>query len=112
MEFVSSPLRTFPRTKGRRKEGEKEGGRKTGDCWTHLQSNFVYYVAWKPRCSNNRTKQVVSDNYEVAQPAFELQKAIRRKVLGVKYWEKMTKQRTKMFASFDQVEEVALFFFL
>lgn len=47
--------------------------------------------------------QVVKDNYEVAQPAFELQKAIRRKVLGVKYWEKMTKQRTKMFASYDQV---------
>lgn len=48
--------------------------------------------------------QVVKDNYEVAQPAFELQKAIRRKVLGVKYWEKMTKQRTKMFASYDQVK--------
>eukprot|EP00752_Nemacystus_decipiens_P002610 g2443.t1 len=46
--------------------------------------------------------QVVKENYEVAQPAFELQKAIRRKVLGVKYWEKMTKQRTKMFASYDQ----------
>ncbi|CAN0163265.1 unnamed protein product, partial [Ectocarpus sp. 13 AM-2016] len=27
--------------------------------------------------------QAVQDNYEVAQPAFELQKAIRRKVLGV-----------------------------
>eukprot|EP00903_Cladosiphon_okamuranus_P019985 g18360.t1 len=46
--------------------------------------------------------QAVKDNYEVAQPAFELQKAIRRKVLGVRYWEKMTKQRTKMFSSYDQ----------
>lgn len=89
----------------------KEGGRQ-GIVGRTCNPNFVYYVAWKPRCSNNRTKQVVSDNYEVAQPAFELQKAIRRKVLGVKYWEKMTKQRTKMFASFDQVEEVALFVFL
>ena len=50
-----------------------------------------------------REKQAVKDNYAVAQPAFELQKAIRRKVLGVKYWEKMTKQRTKMYASYDQV---------
>lgn len=47
--------------------------------------------------------QAVKDNYEVAQPAFELQKAIRRKVLGVRYWEKMTRQRTKMYASYDQV---------
>ncbi|CAM9217683.1 unnamed protein product [Hapterophycus canaliculatus] len=47
-------------------------------------------------------QQVVKDNYAVAQPAFELQKAIRRKVLGVKYWEKKMKQRTKMFATFDQ----------
>ncbi|CAM9426212.1 unnamed protein product, partial [Pylaiella littoralis] len=46
--------------------------------------------------------QAVKDNYEVAQPAFELQKAIRRKVLGVKYWEKMTRQRTKMYGSYDQ----------
>ncbi|CAM9895609.1 unnamed protein product [Ectocarpus sp. 4 AP-2014] len=46
--------------------------------------------------------QAVQNNFEVAQPAFELQKAIRRKVLGVKYWEKMTKQRTKMFANYDQ----------
>lgn len=53
-------------------------------------------------------KQAVTDNYEVAQPAFELQKAIRRKVLGVKCWEKMTKQRTKMFASYDQVGEASL----
>eukprot|EP00904_Undaria_pinnatifida_P011356 jgi/Undpi1/7350/HiC_scaffold_22.g09823.m1 len=46
--------------------------------------------------------QVVRDNYEVAQPAFELQKALRRKVLGVKYWEKMTRKRTKMFTNYDQ----------
>ena len=43
------------------------------------------------------------DNYQVAQPAFELQKALRRKVLGVKYWEKMTRKRTKLFANYDQV---------
>lgn len=61
-------------------------------------------VAW----NKNSRPQVVKDNYEVAQPAFELQKAIRRKVLGVKYWEKMTKQRTKMFASYDQVGKVAI----
>lgn len=47
--------------------------------------------------------QVVRDNYQMAQPAFELQRAIRRKVLGVKYWEKMTQQRTNLFASYDEV---------
>lgn len=54
-------------------------------------------------CAGGLRTQVVRDNYAVAQPAFELQKAIRRKVLGVKYWEKMTKKRTKMYAGYDQV---------
>ena len=49
------------------------------------------------------SRKVVKDNYEVAQPAFELQKALRRKVLGVKHWEKMTRKRTKLFANYDQV---------
>lgn len=46
---------------------------------------------------------MVKENYAVAQPAFELQKVIRRNVLGVKYWEKKAKQRTKTFATYDQV---------
>lgn len=54
-------------------------------------------------CTGGLKTQAVKDNYAVAQPAFELQKAIRRKVLGVKYWEKMTKNRTKMYSGYDLV---------
>ncbi|CAM9561049.1 unnamed protein product, partial [Sphacelaria rigidula] len=46
---------------------------------------------------------VVEENYQVVQPAFNLQQSIRSMVLGVKYWEKMTRKRKKMFASYDQV---------
>lgn len=47
--------------------------------------------------------KAVEENRHIAQPAFDLQQAIRRKVLGIKYWEKKAKKRTEMFANYDQV---------
>lgn len=56
-------------------------------------------------CGNGVTPfKVVEENYQVVQPALDLQQAIRRKILGVKYWEKMTRHRKKMFSSYDQVK--------
>ncbi|CAM9446134.1 unnamed protein product, partial [Ascophyllum nodosum] len=41
--------------------------------------------------------QAVKENNQVVQPAFKLQEAIRRKVLGVNYWERKARQRLKRF---------------
>ena len=48
------------------------------------------------------TVQAVKENNQVVQPAFKLQEAIRRKVLGVNYWERKARQRLKRFSSFDE----------
>ena len=37
-------------------------------------------------------------------PAFELQRALRQRLLGVKYWEKETEARKIMFAGYDSLE--------
>lgn len=47
--------------------------------------------------------KVVENHRQVVQPAFDLQRVIRQRVLGVRAWEKKTKLRAKLFSSYDQV---------
>ncbi|CAM9238022.1 unnamed protein product [Chrysoparadoxa australica] len=44
---------------------------------------------------------LVKAHFQILLPAFELQRAMRRKMLGVKYWETQTKLRTEMFKDYD-----------
>jgi len=47
---------------------------------------------------------VATDRY-ILQPAFDLQKAIRMRMLGVKYWETETQKRRVWFSGFDSTQQ-------
>ena len=48
--------------------------------------------------------EIVSTDRYILQPAFDLQKAIRQRMLGVKYWEQETQKRRVWFSGFDSTQ--------
>ncbi|CAM9484375.1 unnamed protein product, partial [Choristocarpus tenellus] len=51
--------------------------------------------------------KVVEENPQVLQPAFQLQRCIRRKYIGVRYWEKMARHRKEIFAGYDESQQTS-----
>ena len=49
--------------------------------------------------------EIVSTDRYILQPAFDLQKAIRQRMLGVKYWEQETQKRRVWFSGFDSTQQ-------
>ena len=66
-----------------------------------LRDNNTQAVELVQNMSMEELQQTVEEDNSVLAPAFQLQRMLRQRILGVRYWEQETLRRQTYFAGYD-----------